>query len=184
MRVKKVLVCSVPCWNQKTGSDTFSSLLDGYGADCVANLYIRPGVPDSDVCKRYFRITENAIIKSIFNRAIKTGETVDNTSSKTCEDMHNISIVSAQYKGASKKRNYFLLLVREVLWKLGKWKTNELDTFLDEFKPDVVFFAMEGYIHFNRINRYIIKRTGARGVGYFWDDNFSYKQSASLGHRI
>ena len=47
-----------------------------------------------------------------------------------------------------------------------------------------MFFAMEGYIHFNRINRYILKRTGAKGIGYFWDDNFTYKQSKKLGHRI
>ena len=70
------------------------------------------------------------------------------------------------------------------MWKLGCWKTKELDEFLDEFRPDVVFFAMEGYIHFNRINRYILKKTKAKGIGYFWDDNFTYRQSNHLGHRI
>jgi hypothetical protein len=44
---------------------------------------------------------------------------------------------------------------------------------------------MEGYLHFNRINRYIIDHTGARGIGYFYDDHFTYKQKPwSLGHRI
>ena len=77
-----------------------------------------------------------------------------------------------------------MLLARELVWKLGKWKTKELDAFLDDFKPDVILHSMEGYIHLNRIIEYAIKRTGARAVGYIWDDNFTYKQSSAIGYKI
>ena len=181
--MKKVLICSVPSWNKKSGSDTFSSLIEGYGADNVANIYIRETLPDSEVCNNYFRISENLVLKSVLKRWIKTGQRVTRDSGSD-ENNKNVIASAQRYKKYSLKRNYLLLFAREIAWKLGVWKTKELDRFLDEFKPDVVFFAMEGYIHFNRICRYILKRTGAKGVGYFWDDNFTYKQSKKLGHSV
>ena len=181
---KKVLVCSIPCWNNKTGFDTFSNLLDGYDSDKIASLYMRNGVPDSNVCDNYFFISENAVIKSILNRKIKTGKRVFTDNSIDQEEIKDIAIVANMYKNSSVKRNYLFLYAREILWKIGRWKTKELDTFLDEFKPDIVLFSMEGYIYFNRINRYILKKTKAKGIGYFWDDNFTYRQSNHLGHRI
>ncbi len=182
---KRVLVCSIPCWNKKTGSDTFSTLMQGYEVDDIANLYIREDMPDSPVCHNYFRISENAVIKSVLKRGLKTGkQIITNDTVQPDDNADNAEITAQKYKKYGAKRSWLLIYARELLWKLGKWKTKELDAFLDEFKPDVVFFAMEGYIHFNRITEYIIKRTGAKAIGYFWDDNFTYKQSKSLGHRV
>ena len=66
-----------------------------------------------------------------------------------------------------------MLMLRDIIWKFGRWKTIELNDFLDDFKPDIILHSMEGYNHFNRIIEYAIKRTGARAVGYIWDDNFT-----------
>lgn len=183
MENKKILVCSIPSWNSKTGSDTFSSIFSGYDKDKLANLYIRGDIPDSEVCQNYFHISENAVIKSILKRNIKTGEYISTENTFKGPD-DNIALVSNMYKKSSRKRNYFLLLAREILWKIGHWKSTELNTFLDEFNPDVVLFAMEGSVYFNRVNRYILKYTGAKGIGYFWDDNFTYRQSNALGHTV
>ena len=182
MENKRVLILSVGCWNRKTGSDTFSSLMAGYGAEKVANIYIREDLPDSDVCSNYFRISENAVIKSLFKRGVKTGERVEATVSEEISD--NAAASAERYKKYSAKRSYLLLYARELIWKFGRWKTPELDKFIEEFKPETVFFSMEGYIHLDRIARYVIKKTGAKGVGYFWDDNFTYKQSKSFGHNF
>lgn len=184
MEKKRVLVCSVPCWNSKSGADTFSALLADYGVDKIASLYIREDFPDSPACQNYFRISENAVIKSVIKRNVKTGKQIITTIHREDDNASNAAITAERYKKHSRKRNYLLLYAREIMWKLGKWKTPELDNFIDEFKPEVVLFAMEGYIHFNRINRYILKRTGAKGIGYFWDDNFTYKQSKNVGHNI
>ena len=77
-----------------------------------------------------------------------------------------------------------MLLARELVWKVGRWKTPELDAFLDSFQPDIILHSMEGYIHLNRIIQYTIQRTGAKAIGYIWDDNFTYKQSSHLGYKI
>ena len=177
----KILVMSVPAWNSKVGANTWATLLERYDSENVASIYIRDDVSDSKVCSRYFCISENRIIKSLLNRKVKTGYEV------FCESVDSSSDLEAHnelYKKMGKKRSYLMLLARELIWKLGKWKTKELDTFIDEFKPDIILHSMDGYIHLNRITQYALKRSGAKAVGYIWDDNFTYKVEKGIGFKV
>ena len=178
----RILVITVASWNSKVGSNTWTSLLENYDSENIANICIRDEIPDNKICSRYFSISENKVIKSILNRNLKTGkEVLPEISQDNSGDLiaHN-----ERYQRMQKKRRYSLLIARELVWKFGKWKTPELDAFLDIFKPDVILHSMEGYIHLNRIVEYAIKRTGAKAVGYIWDDNFTYKQSRNIGYKI
>ena len=179
----KILVFTVSAWNSKIGANTWASLLQGYDSTKLANICIRDEVPDSLICSRYFTISENKVLKSIFKPGIKTGREImaGSTSQEVTNDLeeHN-----RRYFAMKKKRRYSMLMAREFVWKLGKWRTQELDDFLEEFKPDIILHSMEGYIHLNRIINYAIRYTGAKAVGYIWDDNFSYKQSSKWGFKI
>lgn len=177
----KVLVISVASWNSKVGSNTWTTLLSRYDSRNIAHLCIREERPDSKVASKYFVISENKVLKSIFKRNIQTG--YENFAENT-DNSGDLQSHITRYQKYKSNRRYSLLLARELIWKLGKWRTKELDKFLDEFKPDVILHSMEGYIHLNRIVEYSIKRTGARAVGYIWDDNFTYKQSNRIGHQI
>lgn len=178
----KILIMTVPSWNSKVGANSWETLLEGYHCENLASIYIRDEVPDSNVCSRYFNISENKIIKSLLKRNIKTGAEV--TAEKNDADDSDLKAHNERYVKMKKKRRYSMLLARELIWKLGKWHTPELDAFLDSFKPDVILHSMDGYIHLNRIIEYAIKRTGAKAVGYIWDDNFTYKQHPDIGYKI
>ncbi len=177
----RILVISVGAWNSKVGS-TWPNLLKYYPKENVTNISIRDEIPDSDVASRYFNISENRILKSIFNRKIKTGKEIcakTSTENNSDLDAHN-----ERYQKMRKKRRFSLLMVRELAWKVGKWKTKELNDFIDSSNPDVILYSMSVYIHYSRIIRYAIKRTGAKAIGYIWDDTFTYKQSDDLGYKI
>ena len=73
---KNILITSIPCWNQKSGSDTLSSLFKEFAPETLANIYILSGTPDSMVCSRYFNIHEWQVVKSVFRRNIATGHEV------------------------------------------------------------------------------------------------------------
>lgn len=175
-KTQNILVCTVGPWSNLSGSNTMSSLLEGYPKDNLACLYIRANYSDSNVCERYFHIYEGRVQKSIFHREVVTGEEYRlNDKQKQSSDS---KAEKEKYSKYGKKRNWFYLFAREFVWMLGHWRSNELNTFLDDFKPDVVFFPIESYIHFNRINEYIIKKCQPKKViGYLWDDNFTYKQN-------
>ena len=179
----KILVITVPSWNSKVGANSWATLLGKYPPENIASIYIRDELPDSKVCSKYFNISENKIIKSIFHRSVKTGSLITSQNVKAGED-RDLLVHNQRYVKMKKKRRYSMLLARELIWKVGRWQTPELDLFLDSFKPDVILHSMDGYIHLNRIIEYAIKRTGAKAAGYIWDDNFTYKQSNKLGYKI
>lgn len=183
-RQPKILIFTMTSWNSKVGANTWGTLVNGYDSSNVANVFLREEIPDSNICSRYFQISENRVIKSILKRKIKTGKEVQAQPLSETVETEDLQAHNARYAKMKKKRRYSMLLARELCWKFGKWKSKELDAFLDEFQPDIILHGMDGYIHMNRLVRYAIKRTGAKAVGYIWDDNFTYKQSKKFGYKV
>ncbi len=182
----KILICTVDSWNSKlsaSSSNTFSALFSQYDAGELANIYIREELPDSRVCSRYFQISEQRVIKSLLKPKVKTGREVQATEEMSEADREVLEKANELYGRNRAKRSYLKLFIRELIWLFGGWKTKELKAFLEDFAPDVVIYSMEGYIHFNRLCRYAVKHTGAKAIGYFWDDNFTYKQLKSFGYK-
>lgn len=180
---KKILVLSISSWNSATGMDSWPTLLEGRNPDCVANICLRGETPDSSACNHYFYISENKVIKSIINRSVKTGSKREKTVQST--DINaDLTKQKTRYQKMRKHRSFFPLMAREILWKVGKWKSRELYDFITEFSPDVILYSMDGYIHFNRLCRYAKKVSGAKSIGFFVDDNFTYKQSKRLDDRV
>ncbi len=179
----KILVLSVSSWNSKTGSDTWPSLVSQFGPDNVASIALRENIPDSSASNHYFIISENKIIQSVLHRRIKTGYEVCINDFEA----HNNDLKEHlnRYQKASNRKFYHIkLMIRELVWILGKWKSDELNQFVDSFNPDVVLYSMDGYPHFNRLCNYVISRTNAKSIGFFVDDNFTYKQQKGIGFKI
>lgn len=174
--LKKVLTLSITCWNSNNGSDTLSNLFSEYDPKKVANIYFKEDYPNSKSCANYFLISESRVIKSILFRNKKTGTRISNFHSVHNEMHVEKEKEESRYCFFSKFRTWFLILVREFLWILGKWKTDELDSFIEDFKPDILFSPFEGYIYFNRVLIYIAKKYQIPVYIYIWDDNFTFKQ--------
>lgn len=180
---KNILILSVSSWNSKVGADTWPTLMEGISPDNVASLSLREEIPDSKASNHFFVISENRVLKSVLDRSIKTGKRVERSDRQETVSS-DLAEHNARYQKMGKKRNPIWLFARELVWKLGKWKTKELDDFLTEFNPDIILYSMDGYIHFNRLCRYVKKKTSAKAIGFFVDDNFTYRQTNKLGLRV
>lgn len=165
MSKPKVLVVGVNPWIDDTGINTLINFFECWDKDNLAHVYTRAGLPNTKICHNFFRISEVKVVKSFLNRKIKTGEVVVNTPVKK----------NRQDKIYKKKNNSLKNLIREIVWKFGKWKTKEFDKFIDEFNPDVLFFPVYSNVFMCRIQNYIAKRTSKPIVLYSSDDNYSYK---------
>lgn len=109
----RILVITVASWNSKVGSNIWASLLENYDNKNIANICIRDEIPDSNVCSRYFNISENRIIKSVFNKNIKTGKEI---CPQYCEDnVKDLVAHNERYQKMQKKRRYSLLMARELV---------------------------------------------------------------------
>ena len=165
MEKKKVLVVGINPWIDNTGINTLINFFDGWGADAVAHIYTRDKLPNTRVCNNFFQISETKVVKSVVVRSVKTGGTVCNTPTQKPQSEHAVYKKPA---GAGKQ------LLRELIWKFGKWKTREMDAFLEEFAPDVLFFPVYSNVYMCRLQNYIANKLKKPVVLYSSDDNYSY----------
>ena len=168
----KVLLIGISSWNKHEGTDTLQSIFSCWQKDKIAQIYTRSGNPCSDVCESFFKISENQLIKSVLNRR-PVGEKVPNNVSNI--DNSDFKIESERYNKAHKKKSWFMSFVREFVWKFGKWKTKNLDQFISEVDPDVLFIPIYPVIYMARLQEYIIRKTKKTYVCYLADDNYTYK---------
>ena len=171
----KVLVISTNAWRDNTGINTLIEFFKCWNPDCIAQIYTKSTLPKTTICNKFFSISENAVMRSIINRNITTGKEVYNETVNSIVDnllAEEEQKIYSTYKGKIRK---LLSFCREIVWKLGKWKTAELDRFVDEFDADVLFIPIYPTIYMGRIQKYIISRTQKPVVSYLADDNYTYK---------
>lgn len=171
----KVLVVSTNAWRDNTGINTLIEFFKCWHPDRIAQIYTKSTLPKTTVCNKFFSISENAVMRSVINRSIMTGREVYNENVNSITDnpfAEEEQKIYSSYKG---KVRELLSFCREIVWKFGKWKTAELDHFIDEFDADVLFIPIYPTIYMGRIQKYIINRTQKPVVSYLADDNYTYK---------
>ena len=168
----RVLLVGISSWNKHEGTDTLQSIFSCWQKDKISQICTRSGNPCSDVCDNFFRISENQLIKSVFNRR-PVGERVQNNVSNSKNDDYLAE--SKRYEKAHKKKSWLMSFARELVWAFGKWKTDNLDEFIKAVDPEVLFIPIYPVIYMARLQEHIIKKTKKPYVCYLADDNYTYK---------
>lgn len=172
----KVLVLSNTPWDVNNSfGNSYSNIFGGMENLEFANIYCRAGQPNNELNIQYFQIPTSDMAKSIIKRRHKTGKRVQ----KTAGSAKELDSVSSNLFSFSRKHRWILLLwAREVIWRLGKWKTKELLDFLDGFEPELIFQPIygQGYSYLANMALFIKKHTGVPMVGYVSDDCYTLRQ--------
>ncbi len=175
-KLPKILVVTINAWKDNTGINTLINFFKHWEPDRVAQVYTRSDSPSTAVCKEFFQISENAVIKSVIKRGIKTGRVVFNTAPEEKTIDTNSQEESRKYSFFRKHRSEVFEFAREMAWRLGKWKTKELDDFIDNCDADIIFIPVYAYAYMGNLQSYIIKRLNKPVVTYIADDVYFYKQ--------
>ena len=173
-KLPKVLSISLSTWRQDSGIHTQTDLFKLYDPDCVAQIYTKSDLPNTPVCNSFFRISENEVIRSVYRRN-KVGKRVYNTTEFDEQTKKAVEAEKALYTKAHKKKSWFMTLMREFVWMLGRWKTKELDKFIEEENPDVYFVPIYPNAYMGKLQLHILKKHPRPYVCYLADDNYSYK---------
>lgn len=133
---------------------TLSSYFGGFAPDELAQFYIHAQIPTTDICRRYYRLTDAEAIKSLFG--IPCGRAFGEA------DIQPQRITSRIDRGAAaalyqraRKRTPIIYLARNLWWSLAHWNTRKFRQWLDEFQPECVFFASGDYAFLYEIARKI-----------------------------
>ena len=174
----RILVLTLAPWNYKncTGS-TQSSIFEGMENIQVANIYCRYGNPDNAIVSRYFQITEKSMLNHLLHNKPSGYERFFDKSKKIPS---NTDVLN---DGESKIFNWMRILrfqifywAQELFWKLGLWKSKELDTFVKDFDPDILWIPIYYTCYTNNLALYLKKLTNKNMACYISDDNYTMHQ--------
>ena len=169
----KVLAISLSTWRKDSGNHTQTDVFKFWDKKRLAQIYTKSDLPNTPVCDKFFRISENAVMHSVINRRA-VGEEVHNCAEVQTQDEKAIEQEKKIYERAHKKKSWLLTIIRELVWTFGKWKTPALDKFVEDFDADVYFVPIYPVVYMGKIQKYILKKFPKPYVCYLADDNYSY----------
>lgn len=171
----RILIFSQHPLNNRTNSgNTFSNLLGGDEYE-IAQIFCMDENPVSDICDNFFQITEKDILKNLLDKKHRIGRVVVQSKKTDIVDRkknHYLRIAQL----IKNTRFSFLFWLRNGIWIFNNWKSKDLETFVSDFKPDIIFYNIGSAIYLNRIILYLRSITSAKFVGYVWDDIYTLRQ--------
>lgn len=140
----RVLVVSHnPFSDTQNNGKTLSAFFQGWPKDRIAQLYFTLDEPSLSVCERYFRITDlDMLMKALHRPAKWMGEIHPDAIPAASAEKAQVhrSPVYRLIRDVFQARTPLALLVRSAFWRPQWWNTAELQAWLGEFGPEVVFF--------------------------------------------
>lgn len=172
-RMRIIVLSSIAWADDNCFGSSFSNFFQGIDNLEIANISCRAGYPTGRQVKRYYQITEKTLISNLKNKENPSGREILCGSEHGCyEQQDDLKL----RKIGQKKRWQILLWARDLIWAVGRWKSPELQKFIDDFAPDLIFqpIYFSGYL--NDIAQYIKEHTMAPMIGYISDDCYTLKQ--------
>lgn len=159
--IKRVLIISNNTLSMTSNNGkTILSLFEEYPKDNLFQLFTREETPTIKI-GGYFRITNKDVVRGRFSSQKRGSIVVPNIEN----DNGSVQLV----KPSKLKRTSFSCLVREMLWT-GAWRSKQLDAWLDEINPEIIFFVAGDTGYSYSICEYVAAKTGASVNIYITDD--------------
>lgn len=169
----RVLTITYTTWREDNSlgnsySNIFKNMDDRFE---FASIYFKDNMPQNKLCHKYFHISEKKLFKSVLTRR-PVGEAfyLENPM-----DTPKATFSNAYNKARSLRWEIFLF-IRDYMSSCGNWHSSELDQFIEEFKPDIVFGNLHYVPVINKLMIYVKKKFDIPLVLYPWDDFYSLKR--------
>ena len=162
---------------------TIGNIFSKFKPEELCQLYFKEQLVSSDNCTNFFCIDDFSVVKSIFNRFYKTGKITENN---FCIDKGN-SLSNSIFEYGRKKSGLVYIL-RDFLWKIGKWNTKELNDWISENEVTSIFLFVGDYIFPINIALKLSKKYKVPVYIYFVDEyyrkNIGKKSILSMIHKM
>lgn len=182
-RMPKVLVISHNVFSRSGNmGKSMKDILKALPAENLAQLYFHSERPTDSCCFRYFRITDTDVLKSVLRRRAGYKEFGEKDIDESAVSSRTDKGFKAGIYQFSRRRSPLIYLMRNLLWKLGKWDNKRLNEWISEFKPDVIFFASGDYAFSYKIVCRLADRHSLPVVTWCCDDFYiNYMSDSWLG---
>lgn len=174
-----LLLVAEPWRKDDGGGNTIDNFFSGMDAE-FAQVYCSAQIPINTCCRKYYQITDGMVIRNFFNRK-PVGRILSEQDygRQKAEDEELLEQEKRERHMLDIFRNIRLqmfLLAKAVVWRYSKWKTPELERFIKEFDPDVIYAPCYAFPFMLELTKYVKELTGKRVVSWSADDNYSLRQ--------
>jgi len=166
-----VLIVSYEAWRDtNNGGNVLSNLFSAFPDARIAQIYCSGELPQNAICQKYFQISESMLLTAQKGRVLE-----ERSYAQAPTDQQEL------IENKMKSRIPFFLrelalLTRECVWSLSNWQTGELERFVKDFQPDVIFAPCYSYFHVSKLALHVKRLAGCPMISYISDDNYSLKQ--------
>ncbi len=167
-----ILSCSALDKSNSAGS-TFSNFFHGMENVELASLYLGYGEPNNDLDMRYFQVTEKSLLKNLLNKSFPSGRRVI-VGSGAAVGMNKNEKKSFDFMRTARLQIFFWM--RELIWRIGRVHSKELQSFVSEFAPDVALVSMNDTCYLDRESVKISRKMGVPVCAFIGDDIYSLRR--------
>lgn len=172
----KILLITDEEWNDIVmGNNVLTNWFSGYDAE-FAQIYCSPGLPYNTICHRYFQVSDLQMVRSLYTSQ-RAGRVIKKpTERKEIENSKQNVKRQGYYlilKSISLYINTPMLMLRDAIWKLGRYDIEGLRQFITEFNPDIVFCPRFFTPKLMRLESLVSTMTNAPFVAFTADNEAS-----------
>lgn len=167
----KVLIISAEVWQDASnGGNVLSNIFCDTGFE-FAQIYCNPGIPQNNLCKKYFQITDSMVLKNTFtHRPVGKYFELDK-----CQEQNSANIDNSghKYNFFKRKRYRIFFTLRHIAWNMSNWRNEKLKKFIDDFDADIIFAPCYADRFMLKLTRFVADRTGKKVISYISDDAYT-----------
>ncbi|MBR5416377.1 MAG: hypothetical protein IK105_10640 [Thermoguttaceae bacterium] len=179
----RLLVVSASYWsNWGCFGSTYSSIFGGIPNLEIAHVYFNLTLPAADApanVVRFFKIGTKAAVKSAFTRRYVGEEVARRAAADVASREYTDCTAREKRLIDFFRRNHWTWLKRLNYWliaRFGKWRTPQLDAFVDDFKPDAIWVDTGPVMPTLAMALYLKERTGLPLIGFVFDEHYSLRR--------
>lgn len=171
----KVLVIGHnPFSEEGNNGRTMSEFFQDWDKKNLAQLFLRKETPSFRVCNNFFCVNDFDMVQSLKSRKdfghIITEDIICKASEK-----------EIKIYGKGSRKAQISIFGRNLLWKIGRWKSAALFQWIEDFNPNVIFYFAGQYIFSHKIVLYLSEKYKIPVVTFFGDDYyFSWNVNSPL----
>ena len=180
MHPKILIVGTVP-YNEKSTSRAFDAYFHYWEKENLRQIFSNTKTPCKGHCGKLYQITDRRILKRWFNPDIKTGKEffyhdLPDSWEENSLELENKALEKAYKLGS--KHTPLTHLLRGILWRKKFWCTEELENWVEKFKPECIFLAFSNDYFIPQIALYFAKKyeipiVSCIGDDYYFNKHFS-----------
>ena len=155
----RLLVVTRAPWNDANAiGNTMTNLLQGWPAEDLANLSLQGGEATTGPYAHSFSLSEAAIIRRLQPRRLRRVPRSSNDHDPAEPGLAGSaeSVLYGTFRGSGHLTSQ---VARELIWSSNLWHSEDLDSFLVDFAPAVVFMPAFGVIYPYRVLNHILDST-------------------------